>query len=143
MFHTYETAVPMKDSTLPPSYTRAPRWNANSTSIWIGLLTAYAHLGMPFTTSSAAPGTLLSMPARLPTTRAPAGSAAAADPMPSCARCYSPGPRPLKAPEESPGFAVFALRDLKAGEEVVKWEWDDNCVVHQLPAVLTAPGMFL
>ncbi|KAG6856691.1 hypothetical protein H0H87_001732 [Tephrocybe sp. NHM501043] len=46
-------------------------------------------------------------------------------------------------PQDSLGFALFALRDLKAGEEVVLgWEWDDGCVVHQLPAVLTTPGMF-
>ncbi|KAG6823157.1 hypothetical protein H0H87_001756, partial [Tephrocybe sp. NHM501043] len=39
-------------------------------------------------------------------------------------------------PEEFLGFAVFALRDLKAGEEVIEWEWDNGCV-HQLPAILT------
>ena len=34
-------------------------------------------------------------------------------------------------------FAVFALRDLKASEEVVLgWEWDDGAVVHQLPALI-------
>ncbi|KAL5511001.1 hypothetical protein ACEPAG_3720 [Sanghuangporus baumii] len=34
-------------------------------------------------------------------------------------------------------FAVFALRDLKASEEVVlSWEWDDGAVVHQLPALI-------
>ncbi|KAG6804669.1 hypothetical protein H0H87_006702, partial [Tephrocybe sp. NHM501043] len=59
--------------------------------------------------------------------------------MPSCARCYSRGPRPLEPPEESPDFTVFALRDLKAGEEVAGWEWD-NSRVHQLPAILTTPG---
>ena len=32
---------------------------------------------------------------------------------------------------ESLGFANFALRDLKACEEVVLgWEWDDGSVVH-------------
>ena len=34
-------------------------------------------------------------------------------------------------------FAIFALRDLKACEEVVLgWEWDDGAVVHQLPALI-------
>ncbi|KAF9545799.1 hypothetical protein CPC08DRAFT_649265 [Agrocybe pediades] len=40
-------------------------------------------------------------------------------------------------------FGVFALRDLKADEEVVLgWEWDDGNVVHRLPALLSAPRMF-
>ncbi|KDR68990.1 hypothetical protein GALMADRAFT_77771, partial [Galerina marginata CBS 339.88] len=40
-------------------------------------------------------------------------------------------------------FGVFALRDLKAGEEVVLgWEWDDGNAVHSLPALLKTPGMF-
>lgn len=35
------------------------------------------------------------------------------------------------------GFAIFALRDLKAQEEVVLgWEWDDGSVVHKLPALI-------
>ncbi len=41
------------------------------------------------------------------------------------------------------GFAVFALRDLKEGEEVVLgWEWDDGHAIHRLPALLKTPGMF-
>ncbi|KAG5637578.1 hypothetical protein H0H81_004098 [Sphagnurus paluster] len=48
--------------------------------------------------------------------------------------------------EEDPttlSFAVFALRDLKAHEEVVLgWEWDDGHAVHQLPALLQTPGIF-
>jgi len=33
-------------------------------------------------------------------------------------------------------FGVFALRDLKANEEVVLgWEWDDRHAVHNLPAL--------
>ncbi|KAF9031329.1 hypothetical protein BJ165DRAFT_1358385 [Panaeolus papilionaceus] len=41
------------------------------------------------------------------------------------------------------GFALFATRDLKANEEVVLgWEWDDGNVVHLLPALMDAPGMF-
>ncbi|KAF8888480.1 hypothetical protein CPB84DRAFT_1684214 [Gymnopilus junonius] len=40
-------------------------------------------------------------------------------------------------------FGVFALRDLKAGEEVVLgWEWDDGHAVHCLPALLSTPNMF-
>ena len=43
---------------------------------------------------------------------------------------------------ESLGFAIFALRDLKAYEEVVLgWEWDDGSVVHQLPALVKAGGV--
>lgn len=38
-------------------------------------------------------------------------------------------------------FAIFALRDLKASEEVVLgWEWDDGSVVHELPALVEALG---
>lgn len=44
--------------------------------------------------------------------------------------------------EDDPGtlrFAMFALRDLKACEEIVLgWEWDDGSVVHQLPALIEA-----
>lgn len=40
-------------------------------------------------------------------------------------------------------FGVFALRDLKANEEVVLgWEWDDGNAVHCLPALLSTPEMF-
>ena len=45
--------------------------------------------------------------------------------------------------ESSLGFGVFALRDLKANEEVVLgWEWDDGNAVHNLPALLDAPLTF-
>ncbi|KIJ18048.1 hypothetical protein PAXINDRAFT_58298, partial [Paxillus involutus ATCC 200175] len=34
-------------------------------------------------------------------------------------------------------FALFALRDLKAEEEIVLgWEWDDGHAVHMLPALM-------
>ncbi|EPS98053.1 hypothetical protein FOMPIDRAFT_1078601, partial [Fomitopsis schrenkii] len=40
-------------------------------------------------------------------------------------------------------FGVFALRDLKAHEEVILgWEWDDGSVVHQLPALIDSPHIF-
>ena len=43
--------------------------------------------------------------------------------------------------EDDPGtmrFAIYALRDLKACEEIVLgWEWDDGSVVHQLPALIS------
>lgn len=42
--------------------------------------------------------------------------------------------------DESPPdvtFGVFAIRDLKAEEEIVLgWEWDDRHVVHELPRLL-------
>ncbi|KAF9522011.1 hypothetical protein CPB83DRAFT_737818, partial [Crepidotus variabilis] len=45
--------------------------------------------------------------------------------------------------ENSLGFGVFALRDLKANEEIVLgWEWDDGNAVHNLPALLQAPYTF-
>lgn len=40
-------------------------------------------------------------------------------------------------------FALFALRDLRADEEIVLgWEWDDGHAVHRLPALIESPGMF-
>jgi uncharacterized protein len=56
--------------------------------------------------------------------------------------------RPVICPREdteesSLEFALFALRDLKANEEVVLgWEWDDNHAIHQLPAIISSPHMF-
>jgi hypothetical protein len=45
--------------------------------------------------------------------------------------------------EETFGFGVFALRDLKVGQEIVLgWEWDDGNAVHTLPALLKTPHMF-
>ncbi|KAI0262820.1 hypothetical protein BC834DRAFT_971881 [Gloeopeniophorella convolvens] len=40
-------------------------------------------------------------------------------------------------------FGVFALRDIKANEEVVLgWEWDDGNAVHHLPALIETPHLF-
>lgn len=40
-------------------------------------------------------------------------------------------------------FGLFALRDLRAEEEIVLgWEWDDGHAVHMLPALIESPGMF-
>lgn len=48
-----------------------------------------------------------------------------------------------KGDSEMLKFGVFALRDLKANEEVVLgWEWDDGSVVHTLPAVIENPHFF-
>ncbi|PCH44296.1 hypothetical protein WOLCODRAFT_154334 [Wolfiporia cocos MD-104 SS10] len=54
---------------------------------------------------------------------------------------------PQKAPsdseEETLTFGIFALRDLKAHEEVVLgWEWDDGSVIHHLPALIDSPHIF-
>ncbi|KAG2344569.1 hypothetical protein BDR05DRAFT_166470 [Suillus weaverae] len=44
---------------------------------------------------------------------------------------------------ETLSFGVFALRDLKANEEVVLgWEWDDGNAVHSLPALIESPHLF-
>ncbi|KAG6815215.1 hypothetical protein H0H87_003943 [Tephrocybe sp. NHM501043] len=51
-------------------------------------------------------------------------------------------PTPTSLPPATRARLLDAA-DLKAGEEVVLgWEWDDGCVIHQMPAVLTTPGMF-
>ncbi|GBE86759.1 SET domain-containing protein, partial [Sparassis crispa] len=40
-------------------------------------------------------------------------------------------------------FGIFALRDVKAHEEVVLgWEWDDGNVIHHLPALIESPHTF-
>lgn len=45
--------------------------------------------------------------------------------------------------EEPLTFGVFALRDLKANEEVVLgWEWDDGNAIHALPALIETPHLF-
>ncbi|KAG1892868.1 uncharacterized protein F5891DRAFT_1068515 [Suillus fuscotomentosus] len=45
--------------------------------------------------------------------------------------------------EETLTFGVFALRDLKANEEVVLgWEWDDGNAVHSLPALIESPHLY-
>ena len=45
--------------------------------------------------------------------------------------------------EDAIKFGIFALRDLKANEEVVLgWEWDDDNVVHHLPALIHSPFEF-
>lgn len=46
-------------------------------------------------------------------------------------------PSGSRPPSPTVEFAIFALRDLKAQEEVVLgWEWDDGAVVHELPALV-------
>ena len=46
-------------------------------------------------------------------------------------------PRDQHKQDDTLSFGVFALRDLKANEEVVLgWEWDDGHVVHHLPALI-------
>ncbi|KAF8873529.1 hypothetical protein BD779DRAFT_1569832, partial [Infundibulicybe gibba] len=55
--------------------------------------------------------------------------------------------RPVLCPSdrapETLSFGVFALRDLKANEEVVLgWEWDDGNAVHNLPALIESPYAF-
>jgi uncharacterized protein len=56
-----------------------------------------------------------------------------------CQRSAETGP----LEEEALTFGVFALRDLKANEEVVLgWEWDDGSVIHHLPALIDCPHLF-
>lgn len=51
--------------------------------------------------------------------------------------------KPSSHLEETLSFGVFALRDLKANEEVILgWEWDDGNAVHSLPALIESPHMF-
>ncbi|KAI0363546.1 hypothetical protein BV20DRAFT_1031184 [Pilatotrama ljubarskyi] len=57
--------------------------------------------------------------------------------------CPSSSKKPCAPAEDSLSFGIFALRDLKANEEVVLgWEWDDGNVVHHLPALIESPFAF-
>ncbi|PSR77474.1 hypothetical protein PHLCEN_2v7905 [Hermanssonia centrifuga] len=57
--------------------------------------------------------------------------------------CRLPHTAGGSSPDETLTFGVFALRDLKAQEEVVLgWEWDDGSVIHHLPALIDSPHMF-
>ncbi len=59
--------------------------------------------------------------------------------------CGSRGKKAGKDEREDGGitFGIFALRDLKPNEEVVLgWEWDDENVVHHLPALIQSPFTF-
>ncbi|KAF4585096.1 hypothetical protein EYR40_001932 [Pleurotus pulmonarius] len=48
-----------------------------------------------------------------------------------------------RAQDDALSFGVFALRDLKANEEVVLgWEWDDGNAIHNLPAAIQTPHLF-
>lgn len=50
---------------------------------------------------------------------------------------------PSSEEEDNLSFGVFALRDLKANEEIVLgWEWDDGSVIHHLPALISSPHLF-
>ncbi|KDQ60399.1 hypothetical protein JAAARDRAFT_605198 [Jaapia argillacea MUCL 33604] len=56
--------------------------------------------------------------------------------QPNVAGSSQPPRTESRSPSPSLEFALFALRDLKAGEEVVLgWEWDDGSVVHCLPGI--------
>lgn len=60
--------------------------------------------------------------------------------------CHRPKDRKRSADsDEEPGisFGVFALRDIRADEEVVLgWEWDDGHAVHHLPTLIESPGLY-
>ena len=109
-----------------------------STSYLADPLNAYAHLGMP------KPFVHLMGP--------PLGVALDARQVGNEGRFVRSGCRPNavlrpvlceQKGEETLGFGVFALRDLKVGEEIVLgWEWDDGNAVHTLPALLKTPHMF-
>ncbi|KAI0696110.1 hypothetical protein C8T65DRAFT_664147 [Cerioporus squamosus] len=56
---------------------------------------------------------------------------------------FCPSKERTKAGDDAVKFGIFALRDLKANEEVVLgWEWDDENVVHHLPALIQSPFAF-
>ena len=51
--------------------------------------------------------------------------------------------KPSSDEESGMSFGVFALRDIKANEEVVLgWEWDDGHAIHHLPTLIESPGLY-
>ena len=97
-------------------------------------LNSYAHLGMPKPfVHLLGPPLDLALDARI------AGNSA---------RFVRNGCRPnavlrpflCRKQDDTLSFGVFALRDLKANEEVILgWEWDDGHVIHHLPALIESP----
>lgn len=57
---------------------------------------------------------------------------------------HRPAGKENEGPDERTlDFAVFALRDLKAHEEVVLgWKRDDGHAIHKLPTLIQTPDLF-
>lgn len=137
--YTVRTTQPIPSSSLIAPYTSTI---IPSTVYLSDPLNSYAHLGMPKPfVHLMGPPLDLALDARLAGNgtryvRSGCRPNAVLRPM-LCRQSHH------NTPDETLTFGVFALRDLKAHEEVVLgWEWDDGSVIHHLPALIDSPNLF-
>ena len=142
--YTVRTTQPIPSSTLIAPYTSTI---VPSTVYLSDPLNSYAHLGMPKPfVHLTGPPLDLALDARLAGNgsryvRSGCRPNAILRPM-LCRRSHKTNANGCPS-EDTLGFGVFALRDLKAHEEVVLgWEWDDGSVIHHLPALIDSPQLF-
>jgi uncharacterized protein len=137
--YAVRTTQPIQSSALIAPYTSTI---IPSTVYLSDPLNSYAHLGMPKPfVHLMGPPLDLALDARLAGNsaryvRSGCRPNAVLRPM-LCRRSHK------ASPDDTLTFGVFALRDLKAHEEVVLgWEWDDGSVIHHLPALIDSPHLF-
>lgn len=142
--YTVRTTQPIPSSSLIAPYTSTI---IPSTVYLSDPLNSYAHLGMPKPfVHLMGPPLDLALDARLAGNgtrfvRSGCRPNAVLRPM-LCSRSRKT-PSHDCPPDDTLTFGVFALRDLKAHEEVVLgWEWDDGSVIHHLPALIDSPCHF-
>lgn len=143
--YTVRTTQPIPSSALIAPYTSTI---IPSTVYLSDPLNSYAHLGMPKPfVHLMGPPLDLALDARLAGNgarfvRSGCRPNAVLRPM-LCKQAKAADPRGPATPDDTLTFGVFALRDLKAHEEIVLgWEWDDGSVIHQLPALINSPHAF-
>lgn len=143
--YTVRTTQPIPSSALIAPYTSTI---IPSTVYLSDPLNSYAHLGMPKPfVHLMGPPLDLALDARLAGNgarfvRSGCRPNAVLRPM-LCKQAKAADLRGPAIPDDTLTFGVFALRDLKAHEEIVLgWEWDDGSVIHQLPALINSPHAF-
>ena len=105
-------------------------------------LDSYAHLGMPKPIVNLT-GPLSDMTrVEHPRSRSRQQPNAILRPI-MCRQSNSSHGDPQTSSADALAFGIFAVRDLRANEEVVLgWEWDDGHALHSLPAAIEAPAVF-
>lgn len=142
--YTVRTTQPISSSSLIAPYTSTI---IPSTVYLSDPLNSYAHLGMPKPfVHLVGPPLDLALDARLAgngTRYVRSGCRPNAVLRPMLCRHSHKGNVNGCPNDDTLSFGVFALRDLKAHEEVVLgWEWDDGSVIHHLPALIDSPQLF-
>ena len=139
------TAQPVPRSTMITPY---PSTILSSSTYLSDPLNAYAYLGMPKPfVHLIGPPLDLALDSRITGSEARFARSgcrpnAVLRPM-ICNRTRDRKNNPSRDEESGISFGVFALRDIKANEEVVLgWEWDDGHAVHHLPTLIESPGIY-